>query len=195
MNFDRAASRRRARRDRRAARGAARGRDPRAARRVPAFCEALGERNVTEFNYRYATVHDGAHLRRRRAADAAARSGASSSRSSTTHGYRRARHERQRDGEAARALHGRRPSAGPRARAAVPLRVPGAPGRAARVPQGDRRRWNISLFHYRNHGSDYGRVLAGVQVPAADRASSRSTSRSSATCTGTRPRTRRTGCS
>jgi threonine dehydratase len=30
--------------------------------------------------------------------------------------------------------------------------------------------WNISLFHYRNHGSDYGRVLAGVQVPAAERA-------------------------
>jgi threonine dehydratase len=28
-------------------------------------------------------------------------------------------------------------------------------------------RWNISLFHYRNHGSDYGRVLAGVQVPPA----------------------------
>jgi len=29
--------------------------------------------------------------------------------------------------------------------------------------------WNISLFHYRNHGSDYGRVLAGVQVPQSDR--------------------------
>ncbi|MDJ0929432.1 MAG: threonine ammonia-lyase, biosynthetic, partial [Gammaproteobacteria bacterium] len=29
-------------------------------------------------------------------------------------------------------------------------------------------RWNISLFHYRNHGSDYGRVLAGIQVPDAD---------------------------
>jgi threonine dehydratase len=25
--------------------------------------------------------------------------------------------------------------------------------------------WNISLFHYRNHGSDFGRVLAGIQVP------------------------------
>lgn len=25
--------------------------------------------------------------------------------------------------------------------------------------------WNISLFHYRNHGADYGRVLAGIQVP------------------------------
>ena len=31
-------------------------------------------------------------------------------------------------------------------------------------------RWNISLFHYRNHGSDYGRVLAGIQVPPAERA-------------------------
>ncbi len=26
--------------------------------------------------------------------------------------------------------------------------------------------WNISLFHYRNHGADYGRVLVGIQVPA-----------------------------
>jgi threonine dehydratase len=25
--------------------------------------------------------------------------------------------------------------------------------------------WNISLFHYRNHGADYGRVLVGMQVP------------------------------
>lgn len=28
--------------------------------------------------------------------------------------------------------------------------------------------WNISLFHYRNHGADYGRVLVGMQVPASD---------------------------
>ncbi|MCB1019053.1 MAG: threonine ammonia-lyase, biosynthetic [Acidobacteria bacterium] len=27
--------------------------------------------------------------------------------------------------------------------------------------------WNISLFHYRNHGADYGRVLAGIQIPRA----------------------------
>ncbi len=31
-------------------------------------------------------------------------------------------------------------------------------------------RWNITLFHYRNHGSDYGRVLAGIDVPASDTA-------------------------
>ena len=29
--------------------------------------------------------------------------------------------------------------------------------------------WNISLFHYRNHGADYGRILVGIQVPPADR--------------------------
>jgi len=32
------------------------------------------------------------------------------------------------------------------------------------------RGWNISLFHYRNHGAAYGRVLCGVQVPADDEA-------------------------
>ncbi len=30
-------------------------------------------------------------------------------------------------------------------------------------------RWNISLFHYRNHGADYGRVLVGIQVPRQSR--------------------------
>jgi len=29
--------------------------------------------------------------------------------------------------------------------------------------------WNISLFHYRNHGSDFGRVLTGIQVPLDER--------------------------
>jgi threonine dehydratase len=29
--------------------------------------------------------------------------------------------------------------------------------------------WNISLFHYRNHGAAYGRVLAGIQVPPRDK--------------------------
>jgi threonine dehydratase len=28
--------------------------------------------------------------------------------------------------------------------------------------------WNISLFHYRNQGADYGRILVGIQVPKAD---------------------------
>ncbi len=32
-----------------------------------------------------------------------------------------------------------------------------------------RKPWNISMFHYRNHGSDYGRVLMGLQVPPDER--------------------------
>jgi threonine dehydratase len=31
------------------------------------------------------------------------------------------------------------------------------------------RGWNISLFHYRNHGADFGRVLVGMQVPRAEK--------------------------
>jgi threonine dehydratase len=33
--------------------------------------------------------------------------------------------------------------------------------------------WNISLFHYRNHGADHGRVLCGIQVPPHTRAAFR----------------------
>src|SRR5690606_42118041 len=47
---------------------------------------------------------------------------------------------------------------------------PERPGALLQFLQAIGQRWNISLFHYRKHGSDYGRVLAGVQVPPADRA-------------------------
>ena len=30
-------------------------------------------------------------------------------------------------------------------------------------------RWNISLFHYRNHGADFGRVLVAFEVPESER--------------------------
>ena len=47
---------------------------------------------------------------------------------------------------------------------------PERPGALLRFLQAVGTRWNISLFHYRNHGSDYGRVLAGIQVPPPERA-------------------------
>jgi threonine dehydratase len=31
--------------------------------------------------------------------------------------------------------------------------------------------WNISLFHYRNHGADVGRILVGLQIPNNERTS------------------------
>ncbi|MCP2041387.1 threonine dehydratase [Neisseria sp. HSC-16F19] len=44
---------------------------------------------------------------------------------------------------------------------------PGALGRFLNTLQSD---WNITLFHYRNHGADYGRILAGIDVPPQDHA-------------------------
>src|SRR5919201_5351218 len=42
---------------------------------------------------------------------------------------------------------------------------PERPGALMRFLENMRSDWNISLFHYRNHGADYGRVLVGIQVP------------------------------
>jgi len=45
------------------------------------------------------------------------------------------------------------------------FQFPERPGALLKFLEGLNDAWNISLFHYRNHGSDYGRVLVGVQVP------------------------------
>ena len=46
---------------------------------------------------------------------------------------------------------------------------PERPGALLKFLEGLNDAWNITLFHYRNHGADYGRVLVGVQVPLATR--------------------------
>ena len=50
------------------------------------------------------------------------------------------------------------------------FQFPEAPGALLKFLNGMGQHWNISLFHYRNHGADYGRVLAGIEVPPAERA-------------------------
>ena len=45
---------------------------------------------------------------------------------------------------------------------------PERPGALMRFLLAMRPGWNISLFHYRNQGADYGRILMGLQVPKAD---------------------------
>ncbi len=45
---------------------------------------------------------------------------------------------------------------------------PERPGALMRFLSSMSPNWNISLFHYRNHGADYGRILVGIQVPAAE---------------------------
>jgi len=49
------------------------------------------------------------------------------------------------------------------------FQFPERPGALLKFLEGLNDEWNISLFHYRNHGADYGRVLVGAQVPAATR--------------------------
>jgi threonine dehydratase len=47
---------------------------------------------------------------------------------------------------------------------------PARPGALMKFLNSMSHNWNISLFHYRNHGTDYGRVLVGMDVPPGDHA-------------------------
>ena len=47
---------------------------------------------------------------------------------------------------------------------------PERPGALQRFLEGLHAGWNITLFHYRNHGSDTSKVLAGIQVPKQNEA-------------------------
>jgi threonine dehydratase len=49
------------------------------------------------------------------------------------------------------------------------VEFPERPGALLRFLSGLGSRWNISMFHYRNHGAAYGRILVGVQLPKSER--------------------------
>jgi threonine dehydratase len=133
------------------------------------FCDTLGKRSVTEFNYRIeqgrpAQIFVGLALSQGRAERdsviAQLRAG----------GYRV---QDMTDNEMAK-LHVRY-MVGGHARGIenevlYRFEFPERPGALVRFLQAVGSRWNISLFHYRNHGSDHGRVLAGIQVSPAERA-------------------------
>jgi threonine dehydratase len=132
-----------------------------------AFCTLLGPRAVTEFNYRLsdpdrAWVFLGVRVEGPREAEGLLAA------------FRRAGLEAHdlTDDELSK-LHIRH-MVGGRADVAdeVLLRFefPERPGALARFLDALSRGWNISLFHYRNHGADFGRVLVGIQVPESEHA-------------------------
>ncbi len=133
------------------------------------FCELLGNRNVTEFNYRYESEQ---------AAQIFVSFGLAqgwAERDAVTRALREADYTvtDMTDNEMAK-LHVRY-MVGGRARGIrdellYRFEFPERPGALLKFLQAVGGRWNISLFHYRNHGSDYGRVLAAIQVPPAGRA-------------------------
>jgi len=134
-----------------------------------AFCSAMGRRNITEFNYRYAdagsaqvfvgisVIPGGDDLQELLARLA-------------KQGYEA---EDMTDNEVAK-LHIRH-MVGGHAPVAVSnervyrLEFPERPGALLKFLSGLGQRWNISMFHYRNHGAAYGRILVGLQVARGER--------------------------
>jgi threonine dehydratase len=132
------------------------------------FCRTLGRRQITEFNYRYADAQ----------------------RAQVFVGVELARGDEERrdiivrleqkgfsvvdmtDNETAK-LHIRF-MVGGHAREVthemlIRFEFPERPGALMDFLSGLGRSWNISLFHYRNHGAAYGRVLLGIQVASEER--------------------------
>ena len=130
------------------------------------FCELVGKRNVTEFNYRIAdstaahifvglSVHDRADV-------------AKLVRNLAKHAFTALDLT---DDELAKS-HVRHMVGGHSALARDELlyrfEFPERPGALMNFLTAMRPDWNISLFHYRNHGADVGRVLVGMQVPGKE---------------------------
>ena len=133
------------------------------------FCRALGKRSVTEFNYRFAG-DDEAHVYVGLKVDPAENRQVVADHLADA-GYRVTD---MTDNEAAK-LHVRH-MVGGRAFGRKPellyrFEFPERPGALLRFLNGLGSRWNITMFHYRNHGAAWGRVLAGFEAEPADRES------------------------
>jgi len=132
------------------------------------FCALLGNRSVTEFNYRYADPKV-AHLFV--GVETAGRK-ATRDLLALLQKHRIEAYDLS-DNEMAK-LHVRHLVGGhaPAAENAILYRFefPERPGALMRFLDSMSAGWNISLFHYRNHGADYGRVLVGMQVPPSAKA-------------------------
>ena len=131
------------------------------------FCSLLGRRNITEFNYRFADPKSAQVFVGIQVKNAA---------ESTELVEKLQNHELPTldlsDNEMAK-LHLRHLVGGraPEVDNEIIYRFefPERPGALMNFLNSMNHSWNISLFHYRNHGADYGRVLVGMQVPRHDK--------------------------
>jgi threonine dehydratase len=130
------------------------------------FCELLGPRSVTEFNYRIADA-DVAHIFVGIAIsrpDEAARLARSFTKAGfetldLTHNEMAKQHVRHMVGGRSELARDER---------LYRFLFPERPGALMKFLSSMHPDWNISLFHYRNQGADYGRILVGIQVPRGD---------------------------
>ena len=131
-----------------------------------AFCAAIGPRVITEFNYRLSSRRE-AHIF----------VGISIASRDDAGGVRRDLIEAgyatiDLSGDEMAKLHVRHMVGGRASEArqerACRFEFPERPGALMEFLDALSGRWNISLFHYRNHGADFGRVLAAFEVPNQD---------------------------
>jgi len=133
------------------------------------FCDAIGTRGITEFNYRYSDASE-AHV-----FVGVKLLGGDEEKSALINKLKSKHYSivDLTDNEMAK-IHIRY-MVGGRTKMARDERLfrfnfPERPGALLRFLNHIGGRWNISLFHYRNHGDAYGRVLVGIQIPAKDNA-------------------------
>jgi len=130
------------------------------------FVNLLGSRNITEFNYRYGDnqkAHIFVGLQTAGSQDLAV-----ISRQLTEAGLPNVDLT---DDEISK-IHIRYMVGGRTTKVAherlISFEFPERPGALARFLNHMQGGWNITLFHYRNHGADYGRILVGIDVPSTD---------------------------
>ena len=131
------------------------------------FCELLGPRSVTEFNYRIsdeklAHVFVGIATSNRNESEKIARNFIRHGFETIdlTHNELAKQHVRHMVGGRSTLAHDER---------LYRFIFPERPGALMRFLTSMHPGWNISLFHYRNQGADHGRILVGIQVPRADK--------------------------
>ncbi|MDI9331630.1 MAG: threonine ammonia-lyase, biosynthetic [Alphaproteobacteria bacterium] len=135
---------------------------------LPAFGGSKSPRNVTEFNYRMSDAHQ-AHVfvglttsgKGESAKIAAYFSKHGFQALDLTHDELAKEHIRHMVGGASELAQDER---------LMRFVFPERPGALMKFLSTMRPGWNISLFHYRNQGADYGRILVGLQVPPKENA-------------------------
>ncbi|MCW9014714.1 MAG: threonine ammonia-lyase, biosynthetic [Gammaproteobacteria bacterium] len=131
------------------------------------FCKTIGKRGITEFNYRYSDDKDANVFAGIQLSDGVVEMGQLRTKL-TDAGYPVLC---MTDNEVAK-MHIRYMVGGHVQRleneVLYRFEFPEIPGALLNFLTQIGNRWNISLFHYRNHGAAYGRVLVGLQVPHSD---------------------------
>ena len=131
------------------------------------FCELLGKRNITEFNYRYADDNQAQIFAGIQLADEQDRQAVIESLNNNDYLVVDLTENEMAKVHVRYMVGGRADNA--TNEVIFRFEFPERPGALMRFLNQLGHKWNISMFHYRNHGAAYGRVLAGLQVPENER--------------------------